>query len=720
MKRSAYVINSEESIMTRTRQGLNIVITGATACIIAACGGGGSSNTGSLNIKPGFVGVITMTTYSGTTDDLATAGLGKTGLGAAAAPAPANPAAPTAVELRRIAYFNNYRAILDINPKGGYGSLYGPNIDINGNDTLGEGKIAGNEYLAYADDGTGVKNVTMMVQIPTSFNRDKPCIVTAVSSGSRGVYGAVGSAGEWGLKHGCVVAYSDKGSGMGVHDLATNTVNVQDGTRIDAGSAGKNSNFTAALSASELATFNAATPNRVAVKHAQSQQNPEKDWGQNTLDAVKFAFYVLNEERGDAFPSGGHFASFKPDNTIVIASSVSNGAGAALAAAELDTEGLIDGIAVSEPQIQLQPNAALTVKRGGTTITGTGRPLFDYVTFGNLYQPCATMAPSAANAPGLSLLISVPTATNRCASLKAKGLLTKSTLTEQAEEALGILRSGGFEPESTPLYAGQYFSATHYIATTYAMTYGRFSVKDALCGFSFAGVDASNKPAPIAAATLAQGFGTGNGVPVTAGIQIINDNNPAGPINTGASTSPSTGLVDYNIDGALCLRNLYTGSDANATRVKNGIGEVLKTANLHGKPAIIVHGRADSNVPVGFSSRPYFGQNKIVEGAASQLSYIEVTNAQHFDILIDNAATPGVDALYVPLHYYYIQAMDKVWARLTQNVALPPSQVLRTTPRGGTPGSAPAITIANVPPIISSPAAANLITFSNNTVTIPD
>jgi hypothetical protein len=77
-----------------------------------------------------------------------------------------------------------------------------------------------------------------------------------------------------------------------------------------------------------------------------------------------------------------------------------------------------------------------------------------------------------------------------------------------------------------------------------------------------------------------------NGVPVTAGIEIINDNNPAGPIRTGASTSPSTGLLDYNIDGALCLRNLYTGSDVNAARVKSGINEVLRTANLHGKPAI--------------------------------------------------------------------------------------------------------------------------------------
>jgi len=97
------------------------------------------------------------------------AGLGKTGL-AGASPTVANPVAPTVTELRRLAIWNNYRAILDIAANGGYGTLYGPNIDVNGNPTLGEGKIAGTEYLAYADDGTGKLNVTMMVQIPTSFS----------------------------------------------------------------------------------------------------------------------------------------------------------------------------------------------------------------------------------------------------------------------------------------------------------------------------------------------------------------------------------------------------------------------------------------------------------------------------------------------------------------------------------------------------------------------
>jgi len=454
------------------------------------------------------------------------------------------------------------------------------------------------------------------------------------------------------------------------------------------------------------------------VKHAHSQQNPEKDWGRDTLRAVKFAFYQLNEERGDAFGSG-HAVTFSSANTIVIASSASNGAGAALQAAELDTEGLIGGVAVSEPSIQVVPNPALTVKRGATTLVGTGRPLYDYFTTGNLYQPCASLAPAAAAGPGAGL-VAAAFATNRCASLKAKGLLTASDTAGQALESLNILHAAGWQADSDVLHASLYALATPAIAATYSNTYGRFGVLDNLCGLSFAATDATNKPVAIAAATLAVIFGTANGVPPGGGVNVVNNLSPGGALRDPVSISPSTGLQDYDIDAAICQRNLFTGSDANATRVKTGINELLRTANLHGKPAIIVHGRNDGLIPVPFTSRPYFGQNKIVEGAASQLTYIEVTNAQHFDTFIDNAAVPGYDSLFVPLHYYFVKAMDAMYAKLKSNVALPPPQVVRTVPRGGTPGAAPAITVANVPPISAAPAAGNAITFSNNTVTVPD
>jgi hydroxybutyrate-dimer hydrolase len=703
---------------------LSIIAASGLGILVNGCGGGGGGGGAAINVRPDFIiGTISMVSYNGTTDDLATAGLGKTGL-AGASPTAADPINPTAAELRKIAIYNNYRALVDVNsPNGGYGTLYGPNVDVKGNATTNEGKIAGTEYLAFADDGTGMQNVTLMVQIPATFDRNNPCIVTATSSGSRGVYGAIGTAGEWGLKHGCVVAYADKGSGAGFHDLATNTVNTITGVRQAAATAGKNSNFTAfvpPVRPPEFGlVFSLTYPNRFAVKHAHSQQNPEKDWGRDTLRAVKFAFYELNEERGDAASAGLHLATFTPTNTIVIASSASNGAGAALQAAEQDTEGLIGGVAVSEPSIQLQPNPALTVTRGATTLVGTGRPLYDYFTTANLYQPCAALSPAAAAGPGAAL-VSVAPATNRCASLKAKGLLTASDTAGQALESLNILHTAGWQTDSDVLHASLYALATPAIAATYSNTYGRFSVYDNLCGLSFAATDAANKPVAIAPATLAVIFGTANGVPPGGGVNIVNNQSPGGPLRDPVSISPSTGLLDYDIDAAICQRNLFTGTDAAATQVKTGINEVLRTANLHGKPAIIVHGRNDALIPVPFTSRPYFGQNKITEGTASQLMYIEVTNAQHFDTFIDNAAVPGYDSRFVPLHYYFVKAMDAMYARLKSNTPLPPSQVVRTVPRGGTPGAAPAITLANVPPISATPAAGNQITFSNNTVTIPD
>ena len=61
---------------------------------------------------------------------------------------------PRVYELRRQAIYNNYRALVDITTNGGYGVLYGPNVDGAGTVTAGEGRIAGDEYIAFADDGT--------------------------------------------------------------------------------------------------------------------------------------------------------------------------------------------------------------------------------------------------------------------------------------------------------------------------------------------------------------------------------------------------------------------------------------------------------------------------------------------------------------------------------------------------------------------------------------
>ncbi len=710
--------------MTFKLSGISLACTLAcSVAMTAGCGGGDKSTIGAgdyeVNIKPSFAGAVNTLTYDGSADDLLTAGVGKSGLLSTAA-APTLSATPTAAELRKLAIVTNYRAIVDVTANGGFGTLYGPNVGVDGVAGSGEGKIAGTETIAYADGGTGRQNVTMMVQIPSTFSATAPCIVSATSSGSRGVYGAIGSAGEWGLKHGCAVAYTDKGTGTGVHDLQAHTTNLIDGRRTDATAAGATAIFSARLTDAERAAFNTATPNRFAVKHAHSEQNPEKDWGLNTLQAIEFAFWVLNEKYGAVLADGRHTKVITPANTLVIASSVSNGAGAALAAAEQDSAGLIDGVAVSEPNVQLAPGATGTavIQRGTQAAYSNGsRPLYDYFSYGNLLQPCAALATAAAGSPFGYTGGTAFVAGNRCAALATAGLVTGATTQAQADDALAKLAAYGWEDDAKLLHASMWLFASPAIAVTYANSYGRFRVTDNVCGFSFGAVDATASPTATAAASIAGIFSTGNGVPPSGVIQIINNNSVGGAKTHTASTSASTGALDFAFDGANCLRQLWTGASANATTLKAGVAQVYRTANLGGKPTIVVHGRSDTLIPANFSSRPYVLRNTQVEGAASKLRYVEVTNAQHFDSFLPFA---GFDTRYIPLHLYYVRAMDAMWAHLKNGSALPPSQVVHTTPRGGTPGAATAITAANVPAIAATPATADRITVTATTLTVPD
>jgi len=703
---------------------------------MAACGGGGQdvdadgskghAGGGEPLRKPAWLGEVRTVWLDGVSDDLLTAGLGASGLASPLPPAYADPLSPTAVELRRTAIHTNYRALVDMTAAGGYGVFYGPNVQADGTITTGEGKIAGHEYIAFADDGSGRRNVGLMVQVPDSFNPARPCIITATASGSRGIYGGI-STGEWGLKRGCAVAYTDKGTGAAPHDLQNDTVPLIDGTRTSASIAGQAAAFNAGLSAEELAAFNAATPNRFAFKHAHSGQNPEKDWGQSTLRAIEMAFYVLNDQLGETDQRGRKRVIFKPKNTLVIASSLSNGGGAALAAAEQDKKGLIDGVAVSEPAVEMPANPGVTVQRGGVTVPVVGKPLVDFTTYANLYQACASLAPSVASGPYAAAFAAgfgsaaFPVAPNRCAALKAQGLLTADTTSEQAEEALGRLLAYGWEAEASLLHPSHAaFEIAPAVATTFANAYARARVNENLCGFSYAATLASGAVTTLAPASLAGMFAVGNGVPPSSGVNLVNNNGLFGPARDFLSFN-SLGVPDWNLAGAQCLRNLVTGNDALARRLQAGLDEARHTGNLQGKPAIIVHGRNDALLPVNHTSRPYVALNSRVEGKKSRLRYIEVTNAQHFDAFIGlPTILPGYDSRFVPLHVYLNRALDAMYEHLSGNAPLPPSQVVRTVPRGGTPGAAPALTPAHLPAFEAQPVAGDRISVGKATVSVPD
>ncbi|WP_020423947.1 3-hydroxybutyrate oligomer hydrolase family protein [Cupriavidus sp. WS] len=706
-----------------------LALAGLACLALAACGGGGNGNgnnggNASPNVKPSNIGTVTIKSYDGNTDDLLTAGLGKDGLASATAPLPLNPAAPTAAELRRYAIYTNYRALVDTTAGGGYGTLFGPNVDAQGNVTGGQGKVAGREYLAFSDDGSSRQNVTMLVQIPDSFDVTRPCLITATSSGSRGVYGGI-STGEWALKRGCAVAYTDKGTGAAPHDLDADTVPLIDGTRAARGAAGANAQFAAPFPGTSLPAFNALAPHRLAFKHAHSQRNPEKDWGSFTLQAAQFALWALNDRFGTVAPDGTRQRTFSPQTVVVIASSVSNGGGAAIAAAEQDTEGLIDGVAVGEPNLNLPAGTGVTVTRGGTPVAASGRTLYDYITTANLLQLCTSQAAALVNAPAVNLYAQpavalAQPALNRCQSLADAGIITGADTAAQAANALQALHDAGWEPESDEIHPSlALFEVASAVSVTFANALARAAVADRLCGYSFAATGAAVlTPAAIAPDVLNVLYATGNGVPPAASVQLINDNNPGGPLRDVYSKSPGNNVADANLDGARCLRALLGGTGGASPALQAGQAQTLRSGNLHGKPAIIVHGRSDALLPVNHTSRPYLGYNRLQEGSASRLSYIEVTNGQHFDSFI--GAVAGYDNRFIPLHVYLNRALDAVYANLTVGTALPPSQVVRTVARGGTLSPAPALLSTNLPPFAAVPASADRIAVNGSTVEVPN
>lgn len=712
------------------------------ASLLSACGGGGDGPRLSNDLPAGITQLSSLvypaaargTGDTATTQDLLTAGLGRTGLGGAA-PVYANPLAPTALELRRNAIYSNYRGLLDMTANGGYGTLYGPNVGNDGNATAGEGLIPGREYIARLDDGSGRKQVAIAVQLPDSFNPDAPCVVVGPSSGSRGVYGAVGVASEWGLKQGCAVALTDAGKGIGLYDLSDDTVNRFDGTRATRAEAGVLNFFAANITDAARTAYNALFPNRLALKQVHSQLNPEKDWGNDTLAAARYALFVLNDRYGSA-ASPIRFDAF---NTLVIGAAASNGGGAVVRAAEQDSSGLIDGVVASEPNVQPAVATGYGISVGGVAVNGIGKTMVDYTTYGNLYQPCAALSAPASMGTELSFHNYIffagltARATARCDGLAAKGLVSGADTAARSLDALNKLRAYGWTPNNDTMHSAHYgLGNGPILSAMYPVSYGRFSVLDNVCNTSLAQVNATGAPVPVTPATKAQIFASGNGTANGSPANVVYNDSVGGARSWQLATSPSTGAQDFGLDNALCQRALVTGvnpvtgaaltaattpSQAQSAAVRAGLAEVLFNGNLQAKPVIIVAGRSDALLPVNNSARAYAAFNQRVEGAGSKLRYIEVTNAQHFDGFL---GLSGFDTRYIPLHVYFNRAMSAMYAGLKTGAALPPSQVVRTTPRGGVPGAAPAITAANVPAISAAPVAANQIGFSGSTLAVPN
>jgi hydroxybutyrate-dimer hydrolase len=372
-------------------------------------------------------------------------------------------------------------------------------------------------------------------------------------------------------------------------------------------------------------------------------------------------------------------------------------------------------------------------------VVGYGRHLADVVTLGNLYQPCAALSAPAAiaevsffNYINHPLVNMTARATARCDGLAAKGLVTGADTAARSLDALNRLRAAGWSAEHDQMHNAHYGVGNGPILSAmYPWSYGRFALDANVCSTSFAQVDALGAVVPVSPTVKAQSFAIGNGTANGSPVSVVYDNSVGGPRVWSLAVSPSTGVADFGLDNALCQRALVTGVDtvtgapltaattptlAQSQAVQAGIAEVRVNGNLRGKPTLIVAGRSDALVPVNANSRAYVAYNRTVEPVVSQVRYIEVTNAQHFDAF---NTLPGWDTRFVPLHVYFNRAMDAMYARLTAGTVLPPSQVVRGVPRGGMPGAAPAITAANVPMPAATPAPGNAILFNGTSIVVP-
>lgn len=717
----------------------------------SSSGSSSGSNTNTTKTNPFTVPSsisknLVMKSYDGISDDLLTAGVGQTGI-VSSNITYADSANPTAAELRRAAIITQYRANQDTRAIAGYGTLYGAGVPTRFATATTNGMVAGKEYLSFYDESTNQQNVAMMVQIPQNFDTNRPCIVVTTSPEARGIYGGVALAGEWGLKNRCAVAYTDKGMGIGLHDLTANSVNQLNGTRI-VNSSTVTSHFSAqGNGTSDLSSYSSANTARVALKTAHSQQNPEVNAGKNVLEAVNFAFHVLNMSE-----NYGNSTTINSANTIVIAAGLGTAGGAVLRAGEQDSQGWIDGVVAVNPIINVRKtltNEGFLIQQGSRILYNTtyAKSFLDAMSFINLYQPCAS-----------AIFTNNNTAKGRCTALKAANLLTSSTLAEQVTESQQRLINFGVI-SSVNAIAHNYYSAHYFAANSMYManSYGRFSVVDNLCDYSLAGSRASNSPITLTLTELAAQFASSNGMPPSnsttvptqtlSPISLINNNGNSGKGINYLYNLSSNSTADEYLSGASCIRQLALNTQLSAVtalptttsttttttttttglalsgtlaqqalQVQAGVQATYASADLRNKPVLIVQGRDDPLANANFHARQYFALSQVVgrTGVNASVRYLEILNANHLD---------GMNATFnlstqIPMTYYFNKAMDALLDKLQNNSVLPANQVVATTSPARTAGQ---VTQANLPVFGSTNnCAISFDYFEDIGLTVPD
>ncbi len=480
--------------------------------------------------------------------------------------------------------------------------------------------VPGREYAALLTLPGARAPHRVVVQVPDAFDLHKRCLVVAAVSGSRGVYGAIAVAGAWGLPRGCAVVHTDKAAGSDYFDFA-----AQQGHALD----GRPARAEAAALAFRPEPLQGEG---IAFKHAHSGDNPEADWGQHVRQAAAFGLAALNA----AFPEA---APFDVANTRIIATGISNGGGAVLRAAE-DAERWLDGVVAGEPNVLAEAPGA--------------RALYDYASEAALLMPCALPALGLPTTPHAGAL---------CHRLAARGLLAGADEAARQHDALRQLRAAGWSDAAIIAGASSTaFDLWRAVLVTYASAYSRSRHDAHPCGYRFI------SKAPGNAEARAAGWADGSGIAPDSVLAIVD---PAE-------------AEDQGITGLECLRALWTGTDARAQAVQQGVAATRSRPPREGLPVIVVHGQSDGLIPMAFSSAPYVAAARAA--GRGQVRFWQVENAQHFDAFL---ALPQFAAHYTPLLPHVYAALDALEAHLDGQKALPQDAVIPARARApGKPLSA--------------------------------
>ncbi|BFM11955.1 D-(-)-3-hydroxybutyrate oligomer hydrolase [Simiduia litorea] len=601
--------------------------------------------------KPSFaIDPIHETKVDGISDDLVSAGLHVNQLRTKLAPTE-DSHNPTPSELRRGAYHQNYQSLLALAEQDGYGQLYAQAMTANR-------FVAGSEYLLPVRYNDHSIAALLMVQVPQHFDANKPCLIVTASSGSRGIYGAVGVVGAWALHQGCAVATTDKGTGTGFHWLTENLAQTTTGL-VKTGTASE-SHFLANASAT-LSEYTEKNPYRIATKHAHGGKKIEREWGPFVIQAAQLGFYVLNQYHQD--PRQPNY--FTRENTLTLGAAISNGGAAIVHAAELDSDNWLDAIVVSEPNVFLPNN--FSYQFNGRTISTRSLPqrAIEYA----IYGACSSLAKQIDSPLSeMQLPYFGKHFANRCMQLKTLDLIQGDNQQTLAQAALAKMRAAGLERNAEPLLmTSSAIGLWESIAVNYANSYLGLSVEDNLCQLSYAYVDQTGQPIATPSAVIKHLFSSSSGIVPTSGLQIINNQSLDGARSLFFSKNPA-GQFDAGLTNLLCLRQAI-----NSNAFEEHVNQLAFSGNLHRKPTLLVQGGSDNLIQPSQHGRAYATLNYRVEGDNSQLRYIEVDKSQHFDAFLNY---PPLRTYYTPLHGYFEQALDIMLNHLRDASPLPPSQYI--------------------------------------------